>query len=485
MMKTDRLPRHALLAGAIIATLAAPVALRANTIHVDGVTCTLSDAISSANNDATVGGCAPGGSGDDTIVLDSGTVLSGELPRVVSNIAFVATGGQILDGNSTYRLFFIGDDTHAPTVSFSGLVLADALAAGGGSSNGAGAGAGLGGALLIYDGNVTVSSVTFSHDSATGGVAAGYAAFHAGGGGGGGMSGAGGSGASGSGVYTGGLGGYSGFGSGGGGGGSTYNTEQGGGPGGSGGGLVGGAGGLGNSTLAQPGSFGGGGGGGGVSHVGTAAQPAQPGAYGGFGGGGGGGGGAGNSTNSDTAGSGAAGGFGGGGGAGGSADTMPASVAGSGGNGGFGGGAGAAGSGIAGAASGSGGFGGGSVSESGGGGGAGFGGAIFIRSGSLSVQGSTFDTNAATHGTSLRGTSGLGKGGAIFAVHITGNANGNDQGMPATLPAVTGCANTFSGSTASDSGTLAYDNPDTFGADGVGLTLACNDRIFADGFGIP
>ena len=58
--------------------------------------------------------------------------------------------------------------------------------------------------------------------------------------------------------------------------------------------------------------------------------------------------------------------------------------------------------------------------------------------------------------------------------------------MPTTIPSVTGCNNTFSGSVASDAGATSRDNADTFAADGVALQLvSCTDRIFADGFGVP
>jgi hypothetical protein len=138
-----------------------------------------------------------------------------------------------------------------------------------------------------------------------------------------------------------------------------------------------------------------------------------------------------------------------------------------------------------------GGFGGGdgavfSFQPSGGGGGGGLGGAIFIRSGHLDMQNSSFTSNTATGGgANANANPGQGKGGAIFVVHILGNANANDQGMPTALPTVSGCQNTLSGDSASDAGTTPRDNADTFGVDQVGLTLACNDRIFADGFGTP
>jgi hypothetical protein len=156
-----------------------------------------------------------------------------------------------------------------------------------------------------------------------------------------------------------------------------------------------------------------------------------------------------------------------------------------GGRGGFGGGGGAGGWGSTLGASGLGGYGGDIAFESGGGGGAGFGGAIFIRSGHLTVTDAQFAGSTATGGNSATGGHGLAKGGALFAIHQIANANGNDAGMPAALPVVSGCGNIFGSSAATDAGSANRDNVDVYGADRLGLTLACDDRIFASGFDPP
>ena len=58
----------------------------AATISVDGTSCTLSNAITAANNDAPTGGCAAG-SGGDVIELPPGnTPLTTALPGITSNI---------------------------------------------------------------------------------------------------------------------------------------------------------------------------------------------------------------------------------------------------------------------------------------------------------------------------------------------------------------------------------------------------------------
>jgi hypothetical protein len=158
-------------------------------------------------------------------------------------------------------------------------------------------------------------------------------------------------------------------------------------------------------------------------------------------------------------------------------------ISGIGGAGGFGaggGGGGAAAIGIvANGASGLGGFGGSAgssgVGTSSGGGGAGFGGALFVRSGNVSLMNNSFDENSAFGGEGAgEAANGLGKGGAIFALHdLDANTNGNDQGMPSSLPVVTGCDNTFEVSVASDAGDMDTDNPDTFGTSRSELIEAC------------
>jgi hypothetical protein len=102
----------------------------------------------------------------------------------------------------------------------------------------------------------------------------------------------------------------------------------------------------------------------------------------------------------------------------------------------------------------------------------------------LDVQNTVFSFNSTAGGAGLGG-SGLGKGAAIFALALTTNPNGNNADMPSSLPIVTGCGNQFINELSSDAGGTSRDNADTYGADRVGLALACGDRIFADGFGAP
>jgi len=161
--------------------------------------------------------------------------------------------------------------------------------------------------------------------------------------------------------------------------------------------------------------------------------PGGAGGFGGFGGGGGGG-----SGSYGGGGAGGFGGFGGGGGAGGFTSSV-------GGAGGYGGGGGSSTNNA-----GLGGFGAGDsgIAVTSGGGGAGLGGAIFIRSGILNLYNATFNNNSATGGTGFN--NGQGKGGAIFAMQSLTNPNGNNQGMPTTLPTVRTLGATFSNNTAAE-----------------------------------
>ncbi|MEG4294886.1 Ig-like domain-containing protein, partial [Microcoleus sp. D2B6] len=206
-------------------------------------------------------------------------------------------------------------------------------------------------------------------------------------------------------------------------------------------------GGNGNYGGSSNGGFGGGGGGGYI------------GGYGGFGGGGGGDGYSGNSGGS--------GGFGGGG----------AYAFFGGGQGGYGGGGSFA----------QGGFGGGGGGYNSGGGGAGLGGGIFVRSGSLTLNNTSFTNNTATGGTG--NSPGLGLGGAIFIMQSTTNTNGNNQGMPTVLATVTAVDNpTFSGNSAANDAGTPTNNDNVYGTINVTASnqppVAVNDSA-STFFGTP
>jgi len=358
----------------------------------------------------------------DTIAI-TGNITFGPgqvLPRISTPITFTGGGFALNLGNN--RGFFI--DSATTPVTFSNLTITGGISTGAAGTGGGGGAAGMGGALFINSGTVTVNSVTFTGNSATGGAGsappvapavagpggntdfAGLFPFVSAGGPGqtgltglpsigaeGGTGGTGGNGGAGSGGLPGtGLNGGPG-GAGGTGGAGTGGTN--GGPGGAGG--AGGAGGLGGG-----GGGGGAGGAGGVAGAGAvgATGPGGIGGAGGFGGGGGGGGGG-------VGGNGGVGGFGGGGGfgtAGGLSTTVGAFTPG------------------------------GVGSPTGGGGGAGLGGAIFVNTGSLTLNNSTLFSNTATGGAAVGAgaTPGQGAGAAIFV----------NSGATATLTNNTITANT-------------------------------------------
>jgi hypothetical protein len=477
-MPRIRLSRFSALSSAVLAALSAPGAIHANTIVADGTTCTLANAIVSANSDSAVGGCAAG-SGKDLIQVTTTPQFTADPPAITTDMDIVGVGATppVLDNFNEGRGFMIGGESAAPTVSFTNLTIAHSLySAANGTDGGGGAGA-FGGAMFIYAGNVALDNVFFIDNAVTGGNGStskgpsGAPSVPSGGGGGGGISGAGG--AAGSGFSDGGPGG-GGFGGGGGGGGNHHPTEGGGTNGGNGGFTAGGAGGQSGGSVATSGGFGGGGGGGAGTPV--IDIMAQSGANGGFGGGGGGGGGSQGSV--DMGGAGGNGGFGGGGGGGGGGDGS----AGSGGNGGFGGGGGGGGIRDAGTGNGgSGGFGGGNGELGGSGSGGGFGGAIFIRTGTLDIKDTTFISSTATSGTGGTGPA-FANGGAIFALASLTPSNGNAQGYPASLPTVTGCNVSFDSSIAASAAGTDNDNVDTYGTSRAGLVDNVCNLIFANGF---
>ena len=82
----------------LLATAVLPGLAQAASITVDETTCTLSNAITSANDDTATGGCAAG-SGADTITLATDVTLSAALPNITSTIT-VEGGGHFISGNN-------------------------------------------------------------------------------------------------------------------------------------------------------------------------------------------------------------------------------------------------------------------------------------------------------------------------------------------------------------------------------------------------
>lgn len=93
-----------LLGTALLLALQPVPRAQAATITVAGA-CTLHDAITAANTDNPAGGCN-GGSGLDTIELETDVILSGALPAITSDIVLNGNGHTV-DGNNSVRAFTI------------------------------------------------------------------------------------------------------------------------------------------------------------------------------------------------------------------------------------------------------------------------------------------------------------------------------------------------------------------------------------------
>lgn len=363
----------------------------------------LRDAINSANSNAQA----------DTINITGNITLTGDLPLIAETNELRINGGNYtISGNNQRRILFL----RGGNLILDDLTLTQGYAKGGDGGDGGqtlsgkgggGSGAGMGGALFIYEGNVTISDTIFAQNQAIGGNAL-YGVDNATGGG----------------IGLMGINGLDGVD-----GGPAFILNGG-------GGGFGGAGGKGGASFGYysragrggGGGFGGGGGSGGDSFDGFGGGFGGDGGSGGFGGGGGGGG-----LGLD-GGGGGGGGFGGGGGGGGVGSGIS-----SGGAGGFGGGPGTGGSGP---------------NAGRGGGGAGMGGAIFIRTGTLNLTRVSFDRNRAIGGQST--FDGQGLGGAIFAMTSTTNPYSYAVGGT-PLPTVTTLNATFQGNNAPDSATKTQD----------------------------
>ena len=405
--RRSELPKPTLLRKALLAALlelASVQTAHAADWSVSNET-TLSNAIQNAAN------------GDRIIFTADITLATNDLAAVQKNLT-IDGAGHTLDGAATYRGLFL----YSGTTTVSNLTIQNTVARGGnggsGYDGGGGGGAGLGGALFVAQGaSLTVSNVSIQNSKAVGGNGgngAGLSGLQGGGGGGGGL---GGNGANGTNAGGGGGGGVGIHANGGnnsaaGGAGIIVGAASGG-TSLTGGGANGGGGGGGDDDADMPGGGGGGVGGGNVTTISR-----DPGA-GGFGGGGGG------SANTR----GGNGGFGGGGGS----NRSYGSV----GNGGFGGGGGGASANDGGASGGSGGFGGGNAglnwnypNGGGAGGGGAMGGAIFVmEGGTLTVDGN-FNVNG---GSVVAGAGGVGAGnGSAYGTGLFLQGNGTLTFQPAS-----------------------------------------------------
>jgi hypothetical protein len=104
--RTRRLLQYKLattLAGTALMLALSGTPTNAGTINVDGVTCTLADAITAANTDTATVGCGAG-SGADTIVLEAGSTHNEPLPEITSEITINGNGATITGVPNSYIL---------------------------------------------------------------------------------------------------------------------------------------------------------------------------------------------------------------------------------------------------------------------------------------------------------------------------------------------------------------------------------------------
>ncbi|MGJ8662277.1 MAG: choice-of-anchor D domain-containing protein [Marinicella sp.] len=92
---------------------------------------------------------------------------------------------------------------------------------------------------------------------------------------------------------------------------------------------------------------------------------------------------------------------------------------------------------------------------------AGLGGGLFVRSGNLELIDVTIE-NSTANSTGVAPNTSEGYGGAIFVLHTTTNSNGNNQGMPLSLPVVSGCGVVFNNNVADTDPDEANNNDDIF-----------------------
>jgi len=140
-----------LIGAAMLLALSSAPIVHAATISVDGATCTLDDAIKSANTNTAVGGCTSGAAGSDTLDLTANILLSASPSPVTSEIILDGNGFYI-DGNAANRILYVstgGDLTINNVTLQNGSAL-------------------WGGALYNYQGTVAINDSTLTGNDASG-----------------------------------------------------------------------------------------------------------------------------------------------------------------------------------------------------------------------------------------------------------------------------------------------------------------------------
>lgn len=142
-----------LTGAALLLALGQAIPVRAAVITVDGVVCTLAEAITSANKDNARGNGCVDGSGVDIIDLRTDVTLSTPLPKIQSHITLEANGFTI-NGDATFQILNVQ--------ATGNLTLNDATITGGyaylGPYNGGG--------IANNGGILTVNDSTFSNNTA-------------------------------------------------------------------------------------------------------------------------------------------------------------------------------------------------------------------------------------------------------------------------------------------------------------------------------
>ncbi|WP_367874402.1 autotransporter-associated beta strand repeat-containing protein [Luteolibacter sp. Populi] len=128
-----------------------------------------------------------------TVTLNNnlGTItLTSALPLITAAVTIQGGTGNTVSGAGLYRVFFV--DAPAQTVALQSLTIAGGRAKGGSGSARGGGGMGAGGAIFVDAGQVTLTAVSFSNNSAVGGGGGNASPVDIHGGGGGGLGGSGG-----------------------------------------------------------------------------------------------------------------------------------------------------------------------------------------------------------------------------------------------------------------------------------------------------
>ena len=123
------------------------IRVHAADITVDGVACTLADAIYAANSDEAVAGCSAG-DGDDTITLSVDITLTADLPEITSQIT-IEGANHFVSGDDTYAMFVVKD---------ADLTVNDLTIKEGNGINGGG--------IYISDGELIMDNVVIRENSA-------------------------------------------------------------------------------------------------------------------------------------------------------------------------------------------------------------------------------------------------------------------------------------------------------------------------------